>query len=150
MLVGLRNPSLVLRTSSCYSRVLSSRDAALSLGRLLIVTMFSASTLAASKSAPCILIQPFKALTARRPLRSRLGIVAMASSAGTKLGKDTPDSTWKEVLSTDEVRLHITFEEALLIISYLPLLHIMACSLSSERSISRLSSLFFILVRDYY
>ncbi|CAK0787049.1 Peptide methionine sulfoxide reductase B5 [Coccomyxa viridis] len=29
----------------------------------------------------------------------------MASSAGTKLGKDTPDSTWKEVLSTDEYRI---------------------------------------------
>ena len=66
--------------------------------------MFSASTLAASNTVPRILTQPFKALTARRSLPSRFGIVAMASSAGTKLGKDTPDSTWKEVLSTDEVK----------------------------------------------
>jgi len=67
------------------------------------IKMFTSSILSASsiKSAPRILAQPLRALTARRSPQAYLRIAAMASSAGTQLGKDTPDSKWKEVLSTE-------------------------------------------------
>ena len=71
--------------------------------RKTFVKMFTSSILSASsiKSAPRILAQPLRALTARRSPQAYLRIAAMASSAGTQLGKDTPDSKWKEVLSTE-------------------------------------------------
>ena len=67
------------------------------------ITMFTSSILSASSvtSAPRIFVQPLRVLTARRSPQAYLRIAAMASSAGTQVGKDTPDSKWKEILSTE-------------------------------------------------
>ena len=63
-------------------------------------TIFSVGSLT---SAPRVFPQPLRALAIRRSIQAKLGIAAMASSAGTNLDKTTPDDQWKQVLSTEEV-----------------------------------------------